>query len=115
MLHCVNIFMEHDVGRTWSFNWDTSATTSSATITPAATTHLSNQKYDVCFRRMRGFCSICFSPVIHSATAQPSYGLGGSSADPVAMGGLDSQCSGITAVTGAEPGGLAFGDWLNIQ
>ena len=107
--------MEHDVGRTSSFTWDTSATTSSATITPAATTHLSNQKYDVCFRRMRGFCSICFSPVIHLATAQPSYGLGGSSADPVATGGLDSQCSGITAVTGAEPGGLAFGDWLNIQ
>lgn len=102
-------------GTTASFNWDTSATTSTATITPAATTHLSNQKYDICFRRARGFCAICFSPAIHSATAQTSFGLGGSGAAAIQQATHDSLCTGVTAVTGAEPGGLAFGDWLNIQ
>ena len=77
--------------------------------------HLSNQKYDICFRRARGFCSVCFSMVLHIATDRGSYGLGGGSDDTVAKGALDSQCSGETAVGGAIATGIGLGDWLNIQ
>lgn len=97
-------------GRTSSFNWDYSATAMADTQH-----HLSNQKYDICFRRARGFCSVCFSMVLHIATDRGSYGLGGGSDDTVAKGALDSQCSGETAVGGAIATGIGLGDWLNIQ
>ena len=65
------------VGTIASFNWDTSAS-SIAT----SQTHLSNQYYDICIRRTRSYCSVCYSPVITSTTIQSSYGLGASSLDP---------------------------------
>ena len=67
------------------------------------------------FRRSRGFCAICFSPAIHLANAQTSFGLGGSGAAAIQQATHDALCTGVTAVGGTEPTGLAFGDWLNIQ
>merc|ERR1711971_828041 len=63
-------------GKIASFNWDTTATTIAA-----SQTHLSDQYYDICLRRARGYCSICYSPVISSTTIASSYGIGTSSDD----------------------------------
>ena len=51
-------------------------TSSTAT---ASYTHLSKQKYDICFRRAKGYCLICYYPVVGAGTAvtaQSTYGLG---------------------------------------
>merc|ERR1711936_203179 len=37
--------------------------TTTTTVT-SSTTHLSNQKYDICIRRASGYCYICYSPSI---------------------------------------------------
>ena len=34
-------------------------------------THLSDQNYEICFRRESGYCAICFTPSIQSSTATP--------------------------------------------
>ena len=48
-------------GITATFNWDTTQTATTSVLTQF---HLSDQYYDICFRRSRGYCSICFSPQI---------------------------------------------------
>ena len=57
--------MFYFVGTMASFNWDTTSTTIAA-----SQTHLSHQYYDICIRRARGYCSICYSPYIASTTTQ---------------------------------------------
>jgi hypothetical protein len=44
--------------------------------------HLSDQHYDICFRRSDDFCSVCFTPSVtisvvatNAAIAQSSFGL----------------------------------------
>ena len=44
-----------------SFNWDTSQTTAASVLNQY---HLSDQFYNICVRRARGYCSICYSPEI---------------------------------------------------
>merc|ERR550532_2955850 len=92
-----------------SFNWDTSAT-SIAT----SQTHLSNQYYDICIRRARGYCSVCYSPYITSTTIQSSYGVGGSSAEPAQTANIGSQCTGVTTFSSTEGNQVAYGDYLEI-
>merc|ERR1711913_66014 len=46
-----------------SFNWDTSSTSVSS-----SQYHLTSQYYDICIRRTRSYCSICYSPQILSTT-----------------------------------------------
>merc|ERR1719510_2647707 len=53
-----------------SFNWDTSASS-----VASSQTHLSSQYYDICIRRARSYCSVCFSPEISSTTAASSFGV----------------------------------------
>ena len=51
------------LGTIASFNWDTSQTTSASVLEQY---HLSDQQYNICIRRSRGYCSICYSPQIDS-------------------------------------------------
>lgn len=76
-----------------SWNFDTTLTT----IAPAATNHhLNSQIYDVCFRQERGYCKICFSPVITTA-ASSSFGVSASiDKDALQAGAGDAACTGVT-------------------
>merc|ERR1712176_1550660 len=77
-----------------SFNWDTSSSTASQTQY-----HLSSQYYDICIRRARSYCSICYSPQIYSATAVSSYGLGAGSVAATQTNAIDSNCPGTTTLS----------------
>jgi len=97
-------------GTVASFNWDTSATTVATTQT-----HLSNQQYSICFRRVRNYCSICFSPQILSSTTgtASSYGLSAGSVGATQTSAIDSFCTGETDGQGPTAG-YGFGDYLEI-
>jgi len=90
-----------------TFNWDTSSTSVST-----SQYHLSSQFYDICIRRARSYCSVCFSPYVHSSTTgtATSYGVGGSSLGPAQTGALATYCTGITT----QPAAAGFGDYLEI-
>jgi hypothetical protein len=86
-------FFTGAMGTVSSFNWAT-ATTS---------THLANQDYNVCVRRLADRCTICWSPIISGANAigttsaidvRGSFGLdnGAVAAAIVAMGGAGTNC-----------------------
>jgi len=98
-----------------TFNWDTSSTTVSR-----SQYHLSSQYYDICIRRARSQCSVCFSPHVASIAAPTasSYGVGASSAGPVQNAAVGSTCTGITEQAQAAPlpvnAGQGFGDYLEI-
>merc|ERR1739838_454794 len=76
-------FFTGATGTVNTFNWAAVATS----------THLANQDYDICVRRLADRCSICWSPIISgqnaATTARGTFGLsnGGVAADAVAMGG----------------------------
>jgi len=74
-----------------SWNFDTTLTS----IAPAATNHhLNSQDYDICFRQERGYCKVCFSPVITTAAAS-SFGVSASVAAPALQSGAgDAACVG---------------------
>merc|ERR1712203_1067090 len=81
-----------------SFNWDTS----SSTVTEASQFHLSSQSYDICIRRARSYCSICYSPQVFSTTTgtASSYGLS-ASGDPTgaaAIAAAGALCTGVTTL-----------------
>jgi len=67
-------------GRVASFNFPLTATVISFSSDLADTeiTHLSDQNYDVCFRRAAGNCRLCFTPSIEDGTSgtPASFGLG---------------------------------------
>lgn len=94
-----------------SFNWDTTATTVAATQY-----HLSSQYYDICIRRARNFCSVCYQPVISTATI--SYGISGGT--PVtgtstdALNAIGSLCTGISVASAIAANERAYGDFLEI-
>ena len=89
-----------------SFNWDTTSTAVLTTTTAMDNAHLSNQNYNVCFRRVRGYCSICYSPHVHSANANEGSSFGVSASDPtsapVAESATETLCTGRTS-TGPAP------------
>lgn len=85
-----------------SFNFDTSATTVSLTAV-----HLQDQYYDICWRRERGYCSLCFSVKISAAAdAASSFGISASGAPAAFQSAADSLCS--FAPTTAIVGGVAI-------
>jgi len=103
-------------GTVASFNWDTSSSTVSQ-----AQFHLSSQYYDICIRRARSYCSICYSPqVTGSATptlAAASYGLSASSdaTGAAAIAAVGATCTGVTTlISTALAGNLGQGDYLDI-
>ena len=97
------------LGTIASFNWDTSATTIAT-----SQTHLSDQYYDICIRRARGYCSVCYSPKITSTAIQSSFGVSASSLDPAQTAAVGSQCTGVTTFNSAEGDQVAKGDYLEI-
>jgi hypothetical protein len=104
-LDCLQYFTATS-GTVATFNWDTTAST-----VANSQVHLSNQYYDVCFRRARSQCSICFSPqVAESSTAASSYGLGSSSDDAAAKNLVGSGCTGVTT----QPADTGLGDYIEI-
>merc|ERR1712223_1577785 len=64
---CLQFFLG-TTGLVSSFNWRDAT---------GAQPHLSNQHYDVCVRRARGFCAICWTtfPVGNAANTKGSFGL----------------------------------------
>jgi len=92
-----------------SFNWDTSSSTASQTQY-----HLSSQYYDICIRRARSYCSICYSPQIYSATAVSSYGLGAGSVAATQTNAIDSNCPGTTTLSTTAASNNGRGDYLDI-
>jgi len=93
-----------EMGRVASFNFPLTATTIPM---PTTIVHLSDQNYDICFRRAAGRCRLCFTPSIETTLA------GGQTADPnlPASFGL-----GVTAAAGNHPvlGNSCSEDYLII-
>merc|ERR1719422_2088736 len=102
-----------------TFNWDTTQT--AATSVPNQF-HLSDQYYDICFRRTRGYCSICFSPQIVGAAAgqATSYGISSCNiaTEPACNSALGTVCTAINSVLAAGTTDNAatrgLGDYLTI-
>ena len=90
-----------------TFNWDTSTTTVASTQL-----HLSSQNYNICIRRARGQCSVCYSPEVTSTTTgtAASYGVGAGTIAAIQTGSVGAICTGITT----QPGTLGYGDYLEI-
>ena len=95
-----------------SFGWDTSAST-----VATSQTHLVNQYYDICIRRTRSYCSICYTPYVISSTTgtSSSYGLGAGSNAGTQKSAIGSLCNGVTIVGSAAPAtNTGHGDYLEI-
>lgn len=95
-----------------SFNWDTSASSVSS-----SQAHLSSQYYDICIRRARSYCSVCFTPYI-ATVASPfstgSFGLSATGPGPALASSQGSLCTGITTLNPAVASNSGFGDYLDI-
>merc|ERR1719397_611603 len=93
-----------------SFNWDTSA----AVVDIHKSVHLSSQFYDICIRRARESCSICFTPHILSAAdgTASSYGVGQSNAIMNMISAIGPVCTGITSIVATNA--MGSGDYLEI-
>merc|ERR1712088_86577 len=92
-------FFTGAMGTVNSFNWAT-ATTS---------THLANQDYDVCVRRLTDRCSICWSPI--TTGTNPAAAAGAVAAIAAARGsfGLNNGAS-ATIAPAAGTGANCFAD-----
>jgi len=76
-------------GTIGSFNFPLTATTVDSTSTDGSrTTHLANQDYEICFRRVSGKCAVCFAPSFSAA-----YGLGISGSATAAAALTGSSCT----------------------
>ena len=75
--------------------------------------HLSNQNYEICIRRARGYCSVCFSPVVvttGTVGSATSWGLTAAWNDADAgKSGMGSLCFGITQMEAASIGAINVG------
>lgn len=99
-LDCLQWFTGQ-VGEFASFNWNTASTAVSSTQT-----HLSSQQYDICFRRERGYCSICFSTKISSTSngVASSFGVSAGTTAPTPTLAADSACTGASQ----------YGDFIEV-
>ena len=93
-----------------SFNWDTTSTAVLTTTTAMDNAHLSNQNYNICIRRVRGYCSICYSPHVLSANNDEGSSFGVSASNtgsaPTAQSVTETVCTGRTS-TGPAPDNAA--------
>jgi len=105
-MDCLQYFTAQ-TGTIATFNWDTTATTVASTQV-----HLSNQYYDICFRRVRSYCSLCLSPQISSTIAKiaSSYGLSTGSTEATVKSAFGTTCTGVTT----QPAKAAYGDYIEI-
>ena len=98
------------LGKIASFNWDTTATS-----VGTSQVHLSNQYYDICIRRARSYCSICYDPYISSTTASSSFGLGANAIATIMTATVGSYVTGVTTLnSGTIPAALGGGDYIEI-
>lgn len=67
--------------------------TNTATATPSTTSHLQNQNYEICIRRGKGYCYICYASWDSETTisTQTSFGLSIALTDAV-NSAHDSNC-----------------------
>merc|ERR1719323_1603586 len=95
-----------------SFAFDTTQSTTVA----ATQYHLSNQYYDICIRRARGYCSLCFSPEITSTTTTnaASFGISAGSVAAIQTAASGSWCSGVTTISSTAGSNVGYGDYLEI-
>merc|ERR1719288_227261 len=95
-----------------SYNFDTTASGSVATTQY----HLSNQYYNICIRRARGYCSLCFSPEITSTTTTnaASFGISAGSVAAIQTAASGSWCSGVTTISSTAGSNVGYGDYLEI-
>merc|ERR1712156_828992 len=112
-----------DTGIIANFNWDSSQTTSASVLDQV---HLSDQYYNICIGRGRGYCSICYSPrITGEAGGAASFGL--TACNPANAGdgnagscqaNVGSFCTGYSkanqALAGNNAGTIGLGDYLNI-
>ena len=100
------------LGTIASFNFDTTA---SGTVA-ATQYHLSNQYYDICIRRARGYCSLCFSPEITSTTTtnSASFGISAGSVAAIQTAASGSHCTGVTTISSTAASNVGYGDYLEI-
>lgn len=90
---CLQFFTGME-GTVTTFGWATTTTS----------THLANQDYDVCIRRLADRCSICWSPtgIAGAAILRGAFGLSnGPSDDAAPLPGVGTDCAAIATV-GAE-------------
>ena len=93
-----------------NFNFDTSATAVSTSMA-----HLSSQYYDICIRRARNYCSICYSPVISGTTTASSFGLGANAVATIATAAVGTLVNGVTTIAPTtETDAKGYGDYLEI-
>ena len=116
----MNIISLSPSGTISSFNWDSSQ--SAATSVPN-NYHLSDQYYNICVRRARGYCSLCFSPEItgNAAIEATSFGVSAGNLNTVgsAASTVGSLCTGVTSIVAGEvtddAGTRGHGDYLGRQ
>ena len=77
--------------------------------------HLSSQYYDICIRRARNYCSICYSPVISGTTTASSFGLGANAVATIATAAVGTLVNGVTTIAPTtETDAKGYGDYLEI-
>merc|ERR1712165_155129 len=93
-----------------SFNWDTRSSSVSS-----SQYHLSSQFYDICIRRARSYCSVCYSPqIVAAAPALSSFGVSAGSVGPAQTNAIGSSCTGVTTLNAIAGSTLGSGDYLDI-
>merc|ERR1712001_4108 len=94
-----------------SFNWDTSASS-----VASSQTHLSSQYYDICIRRARSYCSVCYSPEITSTSTgtAASFGISSGSVAATQTNAIGSICTGVTTLSTTIGSNVGLGDYLDI-
>lgn len=80
-----------------SFNFDTTATAVAASSTLH---HLSDQDYNICFRREEGYCAVCFDPAI--TTAPGSFGVSSSKDGAAGQSANEISCDTLAATVYAD-------------
>ena len=123
---CNFSFILHNTGRSKltlflgtiaSFNWDTTSTSNLKTDLWSQF-HLADQDYDICIRRTRGYCSVCYSPQIVPAitgaaaatTEGSSFGVGAASVPLATLtSATGTICTGVTSINAIAPAALGFG------
>merc|ERR1719510_2516971 len=94
-----------------SFNWDTSSCSVSS-----SQYHLSSQYYDICIRRARSYCSVCYSPQISSTTTgtAASFGVSAGSVAATQTSAVGSTCTGVTTLSTTIGSNVGLGYYLDI-
>ena len=94
-----------------SFNWDVSSSSVSS-----SQYHLTSQYYDICIRRARSYCSICYSPEITSTTTgtAASFGISAGSVAATQTNAIGSICTGVTTLSTTIGSNVGLGDYLDI-